>query len=1049
MEAIQVSQGMKMGRRLLLASTAITLVLLGRTAQAQMPPPDATPQGGTVVGGAASIARAPGAVTITQSSPRAAIDWRSFNVGAKARVTFRQPDARAIALNRVVTDTPSVIAGRIDANGQIVLMNQSGVIFTRGSQVNAESLVISTSGISARNFMAGHLDFTAPPRPGARIVNRGRITMKQAGLAAFVAPQVVNRGVVTARLGHVILAGASAFTLDLQGDRLISLDVTRAVRRIDLGGRQVDALVTNQGTIIADGGSVTLSARAVDGLIQQLLNVGGTIRADNLGASAGTITIQGVGGDLRIAGSLLARGKAAGEAGGTIGADASGTVRLTRMARIDASGPAHGGVIALGTEAAKSAPRAAAVTIARGAMVTADATRAGAGGSITVLSRERTVEDGALSARGIGGAGGRIETSSDRVISISGTESVVSLGGRPGEILLDPATLVIAAPGDRGASAGIASTSGGGTTVTTVGLTAIGTSYVDPAMLGGLSGTVILDAARLISVQSALDMPQASAVTLNSGGDISVAAQISLAGSLEIDAGRHIAIGAPVIGGAVGLSSRNGVAETGGGLIETPLLGSAGTIAGGLDLAGPNVIGTIGNIAISGGNAAISSTGTMAIAGTLSDPGGLVSLSADALDEGETGAIDAGSGSLALAGGSALLASPFNRFATLAGARLSGSFDLADRAPLVTSGAVSAHDATFSAAGLVFDAPVSTGTLALSSSAGVSQGTGGAIDAETLTSGGGTIAGNALLGDAANNIGTLSNFTVAGDAMVETSGVLRLEGAVDIAGALALGAPGGLTEAGTASLEAATLSGIGSFAGPVSLAGGNDIATLGGFDTGDSLLLRDGTSLEISEPVTASSIALIDAGTLDLASSLSVTTGGSVGLTADGMTDAGGTIMAPGGMVSLVPLSPGRPVVIGGTDPDMLDLSICLLQTAGDAATLALGSTDSGPLTVAAPADLAVPDIILRGGGIALDAALGAPDTLDLESTAGITQRAAFSAQALTGSASGMVLLGMPNLIGTLQGFSVPGQTFLLRDRAGLSVSGPVGAENIGLDAAS
>ena len=77
MEAIQVSQGMKMGRRLLLASTAITLVLLGRPAQAQMPPPDTTPQGGTVVGGAASIARAPGAVTITQSSPRAAIDWRS------------------------------------------------------------------------------------------------------------------------------------------------------------------------------------------------------------------------------------------------------------------------------------------------------------------------------------------------------------------------------------------------------------------------------------------------------------------------------------------------------------------------------------------------------------------------------------------------------------------------------------------------------------------------------------------------------------------------------------------------------------------------------------------------------------------------------------------------------------------------------------------------------------------------------------------------------------------------------------------------------------
>ena len=42
-------------------------------------------------------------------------------------------------------------------------------------------------------------------------------------LAAFVAPHVVNEGVITANFGRVTLGSAKAFTLDLYGDRLIQL----------------------------------------------------------------------------------------------------------------------------------------------------------------------------------------------------------------------------------------------------------------------------------------------------------------------------------------------------------------------------------------------------------------------------------------------------------------------------------------------------------------------------------------------------------------------------------------------------------------------------------------------------------------------------------------------------------------------------------------------------------------------------------------------------------------------------------------------------------
>ena len=70
--------------------------------------------------------------------------------------------------------------------------------------------------------------FDQAANPNAAVVNQGTITIRQAGLAALVAPQVVNSGVITATLGHVVLAGAKTATLDLYGDGMLSLDVTNA-----------------------------------------------------------------------------------------------------------------------------------------------------------------------------------------------------------------------------------------------------------------------------------------------------------------------------------------------------------------------------------------------------------------------------------------------------------------------------------------------------------------------------------------------------------------------------------------------------------------------------------------------------------------------------------------------------------------------------------------------------------------------------------------------------------------------------------------------------
>ena len=109
--------------------------------------------------------------------------------------------------------------------------------------------------------------------------------MKQTGLAGLVAPRVQNDGVISAKLGHVVLGGAQTATLDLYGDGLLAIDVTKQVTQapVDKDGKVVTALVTNTGTVRADGGTVLLTASAVDGVVQTLVTAGGNISAPSVG----------------------------------------------------------------------------------------------------------------------------------------------------------------------------------------------------------------------------------------------------------------------------------------------------------------------------------------------------------------------------------------------------------------------------------------------------------------------------------------------------------------------------------------------------------------------------------------------------------------------------------------------------------------------------------------------------------------------------------------------------------------------------------------------
>jgi filamentous hemagglutinin family protein len=896
----------------LLASTCLSAVAAAAPAAAQTAlSPTATPQGGSVAAGNATITQSTGQTTINQTSQKTVLDWNSFNVGSQATVTFNQPSATAIALNHVTSASPSIIAGHIDANGQLILVNQSGVVFTKGSEVNAESLVVATSNIADKDFLAGRLNFTGAPAPGASIVNDGHITVKDTGLVGLIAPQVANNGTITASLGQVVLAGASAFTLDLYGDQLISLNVTKAVQQVDLGGQTVAALVTNRGLIIADGGKITLTAQDADALVTQLIDAGGTLQANTTASGkAGAVIIGGVGGDISIAGNVLAQGNAAGSQGGSVQALSTGTVTVAATANIDASGQAGGGVIAIGTDTARAiagtsdttAPKAEAVTVAPGAVLRADATGTGNGGKVTLLSQQSTVFQGAISVQGgpSGGNGGLAEISSDNIISLGGTVNDAALLGHTGQVLLDPAILVVG-----GASPSTATIIPPGTTSTrTTILGASSISSITSSDLNSLSGTIILTASSEIDVLAGSSIVlnssgteltlSAGIITIGNGSSISVAGSLELdaTGSLEVDGGL-MADGILLNGGTLstvldsnitassGLTlSGGGVTQTGGVLILSTgvsELSTVGTLSGDLTLDQNNDISSLGGINLTGslklhdggdlslqgiikaGSVTITTAGSLTAQAAIEATGG-VTLNADdglALSNqtiSATGAVELDTGGTLLVDG-----------ITAPSILLNGG----TTTPTVTT-----------LAGAI---DVGTGGLTFGSDAAVTQtaglisiASGGALDAV-----GGTIGGDLLLTQSDNQIGTLGALSLGSHQLDLTDGE-------------ALTVPSSLA-AGSITLSAAglTLQGDAASSGALSFTStaGLNLANTGSL-TADSAVLS-GTSLDLQSGVSITNLLALDASTGGVTTGSALITASSASLTATaGSIDLGGPFNA-------------------------------------------------------------------------------------------------------------------------------------------------------------
>jgi large exoprotein involved in heme utilization and adhesion len=194
----------------------------------------------------------------------------------------------------------------LSANGQVWLINPNGILFGRDAQVNVGGLVASTLELDDRSLASSTRRFLGGG--AGRIVNLGRIEAVPGGYVALLGHQVVNQGVISARLGTVALAGGSATTLSFDGDSLI---------RVVVDNSALDALAENGGLIKADGGRVYLSAGARDSLLASVVNNTGIVEAQTVENRNGDIVLLGgmAAGTTQVGGLLDASAPAGGDGG--------------------------------------------------------------------------------------------------------------------------------------------------------------------------------------------------------------------------------------------------------------------------------------------------------------------------------------------------------------------------------------------------------------------------------------------------------------------------------------------------------------------------------------------------------------------------------------------------------------------------------------------------------------------------------------------------------------------------------------------------------------
>ncbi|PRI42662.1 filamentous hemagglutinin N-terminal domain-containing protein [Haemophilus influenzae] len=262
----------------------ISLIILTTCTGAAYASTQDLPQKDRVVFGDVNIEKTADKMTINQTSDKAQINWHSFNIGENKEVKFTQPNANAVAYNRVTGGNASQIQGKLTANGKVYLANPNGITITKGAEINVAGLLATTKDLEQISESGNSYQFTRKAKDGqelkeGQVLNQGKITAQD--FVVLNGDKVINEGEISStNNGKVYLSSGDNFTFTLP-DSVIS---------VALEDNAVQGIVKNEGIIKA--GEITLSAKGRKQALDSLVVNNGVLEATEVSNRKGKIVLS-------------------------------------------------------------------------------------------------------------------------------------------------------------------------------------------------------------------------------------------------------------------------------------------------------------------------------------------------------------------------------------------------------------------------------------------------------------------------------------------------------------------------------------------------------------------------------------------------------------------------------------------------------------------------------------------------------------------------------------------------------------------------------------
>ncbi|MBD2163402.1 filamentous hemagglutinin N-terminal domain-containing protein [Calothrix membranacea FACHB-236] len=379
----------------------------------------------------------------TQTGTNLFHSFEKFGLNQGQTANFISNPSIQNILGRVTGGEASVINGLIQVTGgnsNLFLINPAGMIFGPNASLNVPAAFTATTAnaigfnnqwfnaVGTNNYsnLTGNPDAFAFTQPGGAIINHGNLSVSSGQSLTLLGGTVINTGTVESAAGTIninAVPGEKLVTITPKGSLLslgLPVEAKTAINALPFTPQSLPQLLTGGNVNVATGVTVENGVVKLTGSGVTIPNTPGTtVVANNINVSGQT------GGNVNILGNIV----------GLVDAN------------INASGTNGGGTVLIGGDyqGKGTVPNASQTFISSNSTINADAIENGNGGRVIAWADGTTRFYGNISARGgnSSGDGGFVEVSGKDSLTFDGFVNVGATNGKVGQLLLDPASVVI------------------------------------------------------------------------------------------------------------------------------------------------------------------------------------------------------------------------------------------------------------------------------------------------------------------------------------------------------------------------------------------------------------------------------------------------------------------------------------------------------------------------------------------------------------------------------------------------------------------------------